>query len=493
MLLPALALLASSALAQPPTAHTTAGDVSGAIVDGVRVFRSIPFAAPPLGALRFAPPAPPAPWSGVKDASAYATPCAQLKLDGSLLYGGEDCLQLSVYARERPAAPGPRPVLVWIYGGAYVLGDDEELGFYDAVALAKQHDMIIVAPNYRLGPFGFMALDALFEADGTTGNAALLDQALALQWVRDNAAAFGGDPARVTIAGESAGAFSVAWHLTSPRSAGLFAGALLESGTFDSPQFFQPKADAVAFNTLYAAAVGCNSTGGAQLACLRALPMERLLLSLADWLNPNWPCVDPANCGAGGRASIAGIAPPHGLPPLAPIMPWGPAIDGTALPSLPLDALRAGTFAKVPVLLGTNKNEGSIFVPVLPIMDPGIHFPPLPTDVPKFVEHAYNMFPAAVVNNLTATLVTPMYPPSAYVNDTWNMASDALTHAFFACSTRRAARAIAAGSGKPVFMYQFSHKLTFPENELIPELGNYHVSERACAKPCRRPVAPTMS
>ena len=372
--------------------RTTDGEVLGEEQDGVRIWRSIPFAAPPVGPLRFSPPRAAEPWSGVKDVRPYATPCPQLKLDGDIFYGGEDCLQLSVYARAAPAPkPGLLPVLFWIYGGAYVLGDDEELGWYDGAALAKRHDMIVIACNYRIGPYGFLALDALFAEDGTTGNAGLLDQVAALEWVKANAAAFGGDPARVTIAGESAGAFSVAWHLTSPRSAGLFAGAIAESGTFDAPQFFQAKADAVAFNTLYGSAVGCNQTdGGAQLACLRALPAQRLMLSLADWLNPNWPCIDPANCG-GARGDIRRVAPPRGLPALAPVMPWGPAIDGTATPALPYDALLRGDYTKVPVLLGTNKNEGSIFIPLMPILDEGLHFPPLAGEIPKFVEHAYNM------------------------------------------------------------------------------------------------------
>lgn len=265
--------------------------------------------------------------------------------------------------------------------------------------------MIVIAANYRIGVYGFMALDALFAADGTTGNAGVLDQVAALEWVKANAAAFGGDPSRVTIAGESAGGMSVAWHLTSPRSAGLFAGAIVESATFDTPQFFQSKADAIAFNVLYSEAVGCNQTdGGAQLACLRALPTQKLMLSLADWLNPNWPCINPANCD-GARGSIRGVAPPRGLPSLAPIMPWGPAIDGVATPVLPYDALLSGNFHKVPVLMGTNKNEGSIFIPMMPILDEGLHFPPLNGEIPRFVEHAYNMFPRDVVRNLTTTFV----------------------------------------------------------------------------------------
>ena len=133
--------------------RTADGEVQGEEQDGVRVWRSIPFAAAPVGPLRFSPPTPPKPWSGVKDVRPFATPCPQLKLDGNLFYGGEDCLQLSVYARATPAPkPGLLPVLFWIYGGAYVLGDDEELGWYDGIALAKRHDMIFIGALARLAP-----------------------------------------------------------------------------------------------------------------------------------------------------------------------------------------------------------------------------------------------------------------------------------------------------------------------------------------------------
>ena len=411
-LLPALLVALAASQPQPDVVTTTYGPVRGEDVNGVRVFRSIPFAADPVGALRFAPPQPPAPWTATKDVRGYGTPCAQLKLLGPLfLYGGEACLQLSLYGAPPPPGAPPRPVLFFIYGGAYVVGDEAELGWYDGVALAKAHpEMLVVAPNYRLGPLGFLALPELAGA----GNAALLDQVAALEWVRDNIAAFGGDPARVTIAGESAGAFSVAWHLASPRSAGLFHGALLESTSFDTPQFFQPLGDARAFSALYGAALGC-AEGAGQLACLRALPVDAVLIDLAEALNPDWPCVVPGRCPPGVQAAAAHLGggsgsggsggAPRTLPALAPLMPWGPAIDGVVLPDVPLRAIIAGAFNKVPVLLGTNRNEGSIFIPVFPLIVPDTEFPPRLADIPKIVEHAYNMYDAATVNNLTNTLV----------------------------------------------------------------------------------------
>ena len=233
--------------------QTASGPVAGAVSGGLARFMSIPFAAPPLGSLRFAAPRPPKSWTAPLNVTAPATPCAQLKLEGALFIGGEDCLQLTVLVPEAALPPArglegelsgepsrvtssatsspaaaPLPVLVYLFGGAFILGDSSEFGFYDASNLALSRNVIVVSPNYRVGPFGFTALEALRaeDANNSTGNAAMQDQRLALEWVRDNIASFGGDPSRVTIFGESAGGFSVCYHLVSPASAGLFQAAI---------------------------------------------------------------------------------------------------------------------------------------------------------------------------------------------------------------------------------------------------------------------------
>lgn len=395
--------------------NTKYGPVQGELVEGVKFWRSIPYAADPIKDLRFKSPQPPQPWTTPRDVRPYANPCPQLKLLGPVMYGDEKCLQLAVYSSAAPSEFGLRPVLVWMYGGAYVLGDEEELGWYEANEFVRGHpEVIVVAPNYRLGPLGFMALDSLLSENGNTGNAALLDQVAALEWVRDNIEAFGGDPTRVTIAGESAGAFSVAWHLTSPRSAGLFHGAILESGTFDTPQFFQPLVDAVAFNSLYAAALGCpkdaSGSDASQLECMRKLPADQMLIALGDDFNPDWPCVVPGRCPPGVEAAHAHFAASptsqRALPALSPLMPWGPAIDGVVLLDLPFETLKKGNFNRVPVVMGTNKNEGSIFIPIFPlIVGQGTSFPPKKADIPLYVERSYNMFNATLVSSLTNSLV----------------------------------------------------------------------------------------
>jgi para-nitrobenzyl esterase len=181
------------------------------------------------------------PWDQPRLTIAQANICTQLHVISFLEIGSEDCLYLDVYVPPGMPANAKLPVMVWIYGGGYTVGDDWEFTLYDAQNLVKRSDVIIVAPNYRLGAFGFLSNPDLKAEDskGSTGNYGLQDQNLALQWVQQNIANFGGDPSRVTIFGESAGAFSVCWHLVSPLSTGLFTAAIMESGTCDSTQFFQ--------------------------------------------------------------------------------------------------------------------------------------------------------------------------------------------------------------------------------------------------------------
>ena len=471
--------------AAPPELMTNHGPVIGEeLPGGVRVFRSIPFGAAPVGPLRFRDPIPPVSWSVPRDVVGLPNACPQLKLDGNVFVGNEDCLYLSLFLPppESVKGGGAAPIMFFIYGGAYVVGDAWELGWYDGAALAKKGVIVVVA-NYRVGPFGFFASPALAAENpgGSNGNAALLDQVLALEWTRDNAAAFGGDATQVTIFGESAGAFSVAWHVASPRSKNLFSAVISESGSFEVPQFFQPLNDAIAFNTVYGEALGCgNADSALALACLRSLSTERIMLSLADWLNPNWP-----NVGSGpaalnqlreiwatihvGSSSSSEMTSPT-LPALAPVMPWGPAIDGVALLMSPLAAVRAGAFNNVPMILGSNKNEGSIFVPIFPVIAKGVSFPPKAGDAALMIEHAFDMYPAEVVRNLTNNLVLPAYPLLAYGNDTWAQTSDMITHAVFTCSNRRTSKAL-VDANVQTWLYQFSYKIDWIETQLLPVLG----------------------
>jgi len=207
----------------PAVVQTAGGAVRGVVAPGYRVFDGIPYAAAPVGPLRFAPPEPVAPWPGVRDATTPGLRCVQdTSFDPD--YGrptGEDCLNLNVWTPDGASPSSRKPVMVWIHGGGFLNGSAD---IYDARWMATQGDIVVVTVNYRLGTLGFLAHPEL-SPDGNIGNYGLADQQAALRWVRDNVAEFGGDPAKVTIAGESAGAMSVCDHLVAPESAGLFDSA----------------------------------------------------------------------------------------------------------------------------------------------------------------------------------------------------------------------------------------------------------------------------
>ncbi len=300
------------------TVQTTAGSVRGATeADGLRVFRGVPFAAPPVGDLRWAPPRPPAPWAGARDATAFGDRCMQTNVFGDMAPRAEgmseDCLTLNVWA---PADAEGLPVLVYFYGGGFVAGDASEPR-YDGAAIAREGTVVVV-PNYRLGVFGFLAHAELSAASGygASGNYGLMDQTAALRWVRDNVAAFGGDPDRVTIAGESAGSISVSAQMVAPEARGLFHRAIGESGSALGALPPVPLAEAEAAGARFAEAVGAAS-----LAELRAAPAARLLEVAAE-------------------------------------MPWFSAtLDGRVYAEPPAETYAAGRQAAVPLLVGWNSEE----------------------------------------------------------------------------------------------------------------------------------------
>ncbi|GAB3762953.1 carboxylesterase/lipase family protein [Microlunatus parietis] len=332
----AVALIVSGtpAQAQPrpgrATARLDSGWVRGAAGAGVTVFSGIPYAAPPTGDRRFAPPAAPEPWIGNRDATAPSPSCPQpggFDAGGVRVAGQEDCLYLDAVV---PRRSGHRrlPVIVWLHGGGMITG---AAGQYDATRLASRGDAIVITANYRLGALGFLATPALDAGGVDSGNYGLLDQHAVLRWVRTNAAALGGDPGRVTLAGQSAGARSACAHLAAPAARGLFARAILQSGPCAVPFLSRAEADRNGETAL--AEVGC--AGAADPAgCLRALPV----------------------------ADLAALLPDFGVPAARRPERWGPVAGTTYLPEQPIAALRRGSAAGVDLLLGTTRDESRSFV-----------------------------------------------------------------------------------------------------------------------------------
>ncbi|WP_138494204.1 carboxylesterase/lipase family protein [Paenibacillus pinistramenti] len=324
------------------TVNTKFGRVEGILQQGVRVWRGLPYAKPPVGELRFQAPAEPEAWEGIRKADKFGPISIQPANEMAGLFGedpapepSEDCLYLNVWAPEETGGT-PLPVMVWIHGGAFVTGSGS-IPVYDGSKIAREGSVIVVSLNYRLGILGF--LHTGFLGEGFTSNAGLLDQIAALRWVRGNIAAFGGDPDRVTVFGESAGSMSIAALLAMPEAKGLFRQAIMQSGA--SQAMPEPMARSI--------------TGGL-LALLGIKPEEagRLKTVTVQQL-----------------AEAAGeLRKRFGGNNLALLQQ--PVIDGNTLPLEPLEAIRAGAAKDIPLLIGTNHDEGALFIgPDAPVMEEG--------------------------------------------------------------------------------------------------------------------------
>ncbi|MGA2537746.1 MAG: carboxylesterase family protein [Terracidiphilus sp.] len=317
------------------------GKLKGAVENGVVAFKGVPFAAPPVGDLRWRMPQPVKPWAGVRPATDYSPDCLQLPFpsDAAPVGAGglsEDCLYANVWA---PAKHGNTklPVMVWIYGGGFVNGGSSPQ-VYDGTHFAE-HGVIFVSFNYRVGRFGFFGFPALTaeHPEEPHGNYGYMDQIAALKWVQRNIAAFGGDPGTVTVLGESAGGGSVLTLLTSPLSQGLFQRAIVESGggrdLLLGPRFLSktspqgnPSAEAIGLK--FAESVGVSGSGPEALADLRKLPADKVVAGL--------------NMATMGQAAAT-------YP--------GPIVDGMIVKESPQSALLAGRWAKVPVMIGANSAD----------------------------------------------------------------------------------------------------------------------------------------
>ena len=399
---------------------TQSGQLQG-IVDGNLVaFRGIPYAAPPIGDLRWRPPTPPPSWQGIRDASKFGNVCPQAGSGGQMI-GDEDCLTLNVFESTSPGS-WQQPVMVYFHGGGNDSGSAQQPPL-DAPPLAT-HGVIVVTAQYRLGLLGFFANSLLTaEGEGSSGNYALWDQIAALKWVKNNISAFGGDPSRITIFGQSSGGYDIQALLVSPQTQGLFARAAMESSNPVAGGGLKSLATLETSDEAFVSSLGCSTASDA-LACLRAVPAQTII-------------------------NKQGISA------------FGPAIEPLVVPVDP-NALLQQQGPPVPLLLGSNREESTYWLDsTQPLITPSVYT--------SDVEQQYNPFGSGV-----AAQVLALYPVSDYT--TPNFALIAVHSDYqITCQVRRSALA-ASGTQRPsVWLYLFTHQ--FENNETLNAMAAYHTAE----------------
>ncbi|NUZ05287.1 carboxylesterase/lipase family protein [Piscinibacter koreensis] len=427
----ALALTTSGAFAvalEPPqivssvTVPTDKGPVTGAASATMNMFLGIPYAAPPVGALRWRAPQPSTAWPKLR-ATRFANHCPQLPGPYGLAGSTEDCLYLNVYAPN--AGPGRHPVMIYIHGGSNKVGESDALDPTDLVA----QNVVVVTINYRLGVLGFLSHPALSaeSPDRVSGNYGILDQQAAMRWVQRNIANFGGDPNNLTLFGESAGGLDIHTHLASPLAAGLFHRAIVQSGAYAVNQ------SSMAANenrgNAFGARYGCPAP--TTVDCLRSISVANAL-------------AEPASTAISG-----------------------PVVDGVVLNETINAALASGRFNRVPVMEGSNRDEWRLFVGTTE----------LATGTPLTAEG----YPAAITGTLgvtgaTRNAIIAEYPLVNYANPSFAFAA-LVTDTVYACSSRKAIRQMA--NFVPVYAYEFNDP-DAPQTFLPPvsfPYGSAHASE----------------
>ncbi len=418
----------------PVIVKTANGPVQATARGEMRTYFGIPFAAPPVGDLRWRAPAPAAKWSAPIARSKSAAACLQTGPESPFRTksDSEDCLYLDVHT---PVGKGPFPVMVWIHGGAFTTGD---IGFYAQTESMVSKGVIVVTIPYRLGAMGFLAHPALRDAGGSAGDYGMMDQQAALRWVRANISRFGGDAKNVTIFGESAGGFSVLTHLASPLSKGLFDKAIIQSGAYGvADQLTQADMEAKSAMALEKSAA---CAGGAVTAtCLRGLPDALVRGKLMN---------------AYGQA-VGNVIP---------------SVDGKVLPKTIKAIFAAGANNKVPVINGSNENENLLFVA---LGEMGARFAAKPPNfnpadrsflmtVEGFNKGAEAM---AKETGVSVSDLAGYYPLSRHGDDVGlqpsRAAAAAGTDSTFSCNGVNVSARIAA-QGAPVWMYEFRDQTAVP-------------------------------
>jgi para-nitrobenzyl esterase len=401
------------------------GQIQGDLVGGTRRFLKIPFAKPPTGDLRWKGPVKNEPWSCVRHETDFASACPQNMSSQGPASSDEDCLYLNVWAPEPAANKAKAPVMVWFHGGGNFAGstrDDVPTTnqlWYDGQFFAARHGIVLVTTNYRLGVMGFFAHPALAGEKAPLGNQGLFDQRAALEWVQSNIAAFGGDPGNVTIFGESAGSADVCWHVASGVT-GLFHRAISESGGCASTTIGgtkqQTSAEAAMGIAMFTQKMGCEAAGD-QLACLRSKSVDDILANVTQ---PN----------------------PTGGTMLNTPFTFNVVVDGPGgfLPDQPRTLFDSGQIVHVPYILGSNNDEGMLFILMATI----------PTSDAQYRTALQSNFGAAF-----APQVMAQYPVSRFNGDYRAALARVIGDSGLICGTHDTARR-AAKAGLSVFMYNFN-------------------------------------
>ncbi len=410
----------AAASASGPAVGTANGAVRGLANGAVDEFLGIPYAAPPVGALRWRPPQPAASWPGVRDATQFAPHCPQPATPFGHASMSEDCLFLNVFTPSQQKSRSGHPVMVWIHGGALVSGESDD---YIPARLVAD-GVTVVTINYRLGALGFLAHPALADANGQSGDYGLMDQQAALRWVQRNIASFGGNPRNVTIFGESAGGLSTLSQVASPQARGLFDRAIVESGSYNLTQASLSSAEAAGAD--FAAKAGCASQTA---ACLRNLPVSAIL----------------ASQNASG---------------------YTPNINSEVLPETLKTAFATGNFNRVPIINGTNRDEWRLFVALSEL-----------AGNPVTASNYQSMISATLgVSPAVAVIIAAKYPLSAFPSPSVALGAVG-TDAIFGCPALTIDQSVS--HFVPAFAYEFNDE-NAPENFLPPvsfRYGAAHASE----------------
>lgn len=429
-----LLALAPFAAAAAPVVETSFGRLSGVSAGSCEKWLGVPFAKPPIGPLRFASPQP---WTEVYPPDGLvATKAGQVCAQPHA--GGENCLFLNVWRPAGTAAGAKLPVLLWIHGGSFEVGSGSG-SISDACELVTKEGVVAASMNYRLGPFGFAAFEDASTRAGVSANFGIQDQREAMKWVQREVSSFGGDAAKVTIFGESAGAISVLYHLVSPPSRGLFRAVISESGIPSAHALRRATDDTRRFG----ARLGCSGgvgSGAALAACLRSATTEELLAAAME---------DPRKPFAANHTS------------------WWPTVDGVDMPAYPVELFAQGRSHSVPLMAGINTDEGNLFV----YLD----------NPPSMNSSEYHDYVVQLVAggdvSLNATEfaeVFATYPPVQ--GDNRPIASRVFTDAVFLCGTRFAVTA--HSKHEDTFMYRFDHRSTCPGDVPLSHIpGSFHGAE----------------